>query len=180
MGYVLTHDRRSAVRTRFVGLGVVLVLASCGGTAEHPRAKEQTATAEAHAPAASATVITFRRVRYEGATLRTLYVHADGSIKVDVPGGGAGGAKFEGRLEPGTLRAIRRDVSRTPWSDLSHRRVVYDRSGAYFILRHRGVEHVAMADGMSPDLVGLVDRLNGVLNGEGRAEYRVVHRFGRI
>jgi hypothetical protein len=122
-------------------------------------------------------LIVFRRFRYEGATLRTLYLHADGTMDIEVPGGGAGGARFAGRVTPATLEAVRRLVRRTPWDDLSARKVTYDRSGAYFMLRHDGVEHVAMAAGMSRDLVPVVDRLNGILNGRGRAEHHVIHRF---
>jgi hypothetical protein len=124
-----------------------------------------------------ANLIVFRRVRYEGATLRTLYLHADGSMDIEVPGGGAGGSRYAGRVTPATLKAVERLVRRTPWDDLSGHKVTYDRSGAYFMLRHDGVEHVAMASGMSKDLVPVVDRLNGILNGRGRAEHRVIHRF---
>jgi hypothetical protein len=37
-----------------------------------------------------------------------------------------------------------------------------------------------MADGMSADLVPLVDRLNNVLNGDGQSQHVTVHRFGRL
>jgi hypothetical protein len=125
-------------------------------------------------------IIVFRRVRYEGATLRTLYLHPDGTMNVDVPGGGAGGSKFVGRVKPAVLAAIKRDIARTPWRALSRRRVTYNRSGAYFMLRHDGREHIAMARHLSPDLVPIIDRLNAVLNGEGRSEYHVVHRFNSV
>jgi hypothetical protein len=154
-------------------VGAAAVVAGCGGS-HHTRAE-----AQARAPA-KPDIIVFRRVRYEGATLRTLHLHPDGTMDVDVPGGGAGGAKFAGRLKPAMLRAIKRDIARTPWDALSHRKVTYNRSGAYFMLRHDGREHIAMAAGMSRDLVPLVDRLNAVLNGEGRAEYHLIHRFGKI
>jgi hypothetical protein len=37
-----------------------------------------------------------------------------------------------------------------------------------------------MADGMSADLVPVVERLNDVLNGDGQSRHALVHRFGRI
>jgi hypothetical protein len=122
------------------------------------------------------TVIVFRRVRYEGATLRTMTVRSDGSLKIDVPGGGAGGAKFEGRLRPRALRGLRRAIARTPWHHLSRRTVLFDRSGAYFMLHYRGQDVVAMASGMSVDLEPLIARLNRILT----TPHRVVHRFGRL
>ena len=61
-----------------------------------------------------------------------------------------------------------------------HKRVLYNRSGAYFMLHHEGEDYVAMADGMSADLVPLVDRLNNVLNGDGQSQHVTVHRFGRL
>jgi hypothetical protein len=122
-------------------------------------------------------LIVFRRIRYEGATLRTLYLRRDGSMDIEVPGGGAGGSRYTGRVTGATLRAVKRLVARTPWDALSAHRVTYDRSGAYFMLRHGGEERIAMAAHMSRDLVPLVDRLNGILNGEGRAEHRAIHRF---
>ena len=60
------------------------------------------------------------------------------------------------------------------------RRVLFDRSGAYFMLHHGGEDYIAMADGMSPDLKPLVTRLNAILTGNGRGERRTVHRWGRI
>jgi hypothetical protein len=125
-------------------------------------------------------VIVFRRVRYEGATLRTLYLHRDGRIDVEVPGGGAGGSRYDGRVTKATLRSVQRLVRRTPWDHLSRRRVPLEPiagSGAYFMLRHAGKDHIAMADGMSPDLVPVVNRLNGILNGDGERSRRVLHRF---
>jgi hypothetical protein len=153
----------------------------CGEAGNTPVERPAPARAQRSAPerpgSASPVLITFKRVRYEGATLRILTLRADGSVRVDVPSGGAGRARFEGRMTPGALRRVRRDVERAPWRSLSRRRVVYDRSGAYFVLRHDGREHVAMADGMSPDLLPIVKVLNGVLNGEHRARWHTVSRF---
>jgi hypothetical protein len=151
---------------------VAATAAGCGSQASPPPAKAPEAAAK---PAP--TLIVFRRVRYEGATLRTLSLHADGSVHVDVPGGGAGGSTFEGRLRPTELRGIRHTIDATPWRSLSSRKVAYIRgSGAYFMLRHRGHDYVAMADRMSRDLVPVVRSLNGVLNG-GLTAKRVTHRF---
>ena len=129
------------------------------------------------------TLIVFRRVRYEGATMRILYVHADGSLNIDVPNGGAGMAKFDGRLTRRALRAIRRELAATPWRHLSRRRAPYvpfDSSGAYFMLHRAGRDYIAMAAGMSPDLLPIVRRLNGVLSGEGMSRHHVVHRYGKV
>ena len=158
-----------------------LALAGCGAE------RDAAAPAAAARPAAPVhrthparpeprTVIVFRRVRYEGATLRTMTVRSDGSLKIDVPGGGAGGAKFEGRLRPRALRGLRRAIARTPWHHLSRRTVLFDRSGAYFMLHYRGQDVVAMASGMSVDLEPLIARLNRILT----TPHRVVHRFGRL
>ena len=125
-------------------------------------------------------LIVFRRVRYEGATLNVMTLYADGFLTIDVPNGGAGGAKFVSRATPRAVRGVRRAIAQTPWRHLSKRRVRFDRSGAYFMLHHRGEDYIAMADGMSPDLKPLVTRLNAILIGDGRGERRVVHRWGRI
>jgi hypothetical protein len=122
-------------------------------------------------------LIVFRRVRFEGATLRTLTLRDDGSFTLDVPGGGAGGAFYDGRVTPATLRAVRRDIARTPWRHLTRRKAVYDKSGAYFMLRQDGRDHVAMSSGMSADLLPVVTRLNGVINGDGVASKRLKHRM---
>ena len=174
------------MRTVLVGAVFALVIAGCGETASQEQ-EGRAAAAPAPAPKAAAApkrearpVIVFRRVRYEGATLRVLTVRPDGSIHIDVPGGGAGGAQFDGRLTRSMLRGIRRDVARTPWRHLSRKRVRYDYSGAYFMFHHGGRDYVAMGDGMSPDLMPLTRRLNRVLSGGGQVEHRVTHRYGRI
>ena len=160
-----------------VGALAALVLTGCGGaekSATKPPAPKAVAKKE------PPTLIVFRRVRYEGATLRTMYVRADGSLKIDVPNGGAGGANFTGKLTRDALREVRATLASTPWRHLTRRRVVYDRSGAYYMLHHRGEDYVAMAGGMSADLVPLIERLNDVLNGEGQVRHETVHRFGQI
>lgn len=165
-----------------VGALIALVITGCGGSEERAQrpAKPAVKAAPAKPKPEPPTLIVFRRVRYEGATLRTLYVHADGSLKIDVPGGGAGGSKFTGKLTRQALREVRAELASTPWKHLTRKRVLYNRSGAYFMLHHRGEDYVAMADGMSADLVPIVDRLNGVLNGEGQSRHDVVHRFATI
>lgn len=125
------------------------------------------------------TLLVLRRIRYEGATLRTMYVHRDGSVSIDVPNGGAGGSKYAGRIAPGTFAVIRHEIATIPWHHLSRRKRFLDASGGYFIVRHGDSEHVAMSDGMSVDLLPLVRRLQGVFNG-GLRDKRVLHRFGRL
>ena len=174
------------VRRVLIGAGCALVLAGCGGS-EREAGRPATAARAAATPAATPDpiarhgreVIVFRRVRYEGATLNVMTLYADGFLRIDVPNGGAGGAKFVSRATPRAMRGVRRAIARTPWRHLSKRRVVFDRSGAYFMLHHRGEDYVAMADGMSPDLKPLVRRLNAILIGDARGERRVVHRWGK-
>ena len=172
------------MRRVLIGAGCALALAGCGsGEREAARpAAAHAAPAATPAPAArhGRELIVFRRVRYEGATLNVMTLYADGFLKIDVPNGGAGGAKFVSRATPRAVRGVRRAIARTPWRHLSRRRVVFDRSGAYFMLHHRGEDYIAMADGMSPDLKPLVTRLNAILTGDGRGERRVVHRWGSV
>ena len=155
---------------------VALGIAGCGGGDKEAARARPVAKAAPESP----TLIVFRRVRYEGATLRTMYVHADGSLKIDVPNGGAGASNFTGKLTRRALREVRTALATTPWTHLSRKRVVYNRSGAYFMLHREGEDYVAMANRMSVDLVPLVDRLNDVLNGDGQSRHTLVHRFGRI
>ena len=176
------------MRQIVIGAGcAAIVLAGCGsGETEVTRSRAAappppvTAAATAVPRQAARDLIVFRRVRYEGATLNVMTVRADGSLKIDVPNGGAGGAKFVSHLTPRALRGVRRAIAATPWRHLSRRRVRFDRSGAYFLLHHRGQDEVAMASGMSRDLLPIVTRLNAILTGSGqRSERRLVHRFGR-
>ena len=174
-----------AVRNVLIGAGCALALGGCGGgerEAGRPAAAAHPAVTRAATPdpvARHGRVLTvFRRVRYEGATMNVMTLYADGFLTIDVPNGGAGGAKFLSRATPRALRGVRRAIAATPWRHLSKRRVVFDRSGAYFMLHQRGEDHIAMADGMSPDLKPLVTRLNAVLIGDGRGERRPVHRWG--
>jgi hypothetical protein len=175
--YLLTINKEVVVRRVLIGAGCALALAGCGSS-------EREAVRPAAAPAPVARhgreLIVFRRVRYEGATLNVMTLYADGFLKIDVPNGGAGGAKFVSRATPGAVRGVRRAIARAPWRHLSKRRVLFNRSGAYFMLHHRGEDYIAMADGMSPDLKPLVTRLNAILTGEGRGERRVVHRWGSV
>jgi hypothetical protein len=176
-----------AVRRFLIGAGCALALAGCGSNE-----RESGRPAAAARPAATPTatprliaqhgreLIVFRRVRYEGATLNVMTLYADGFLKIDVPNGGAGGAKFVSRATPRAVRGVRRAMASTPWRHLSERRVLFDRSGAYFLLHHRGEDYIAMADGMSPDLKPLVTRLNAILIGDARGGRRTVHRWGRI
>jgi hypothetical protein len=157
------------------GAVIALGMAGCGGSATKPGATNAAAAAKA-----SPTLIVFRRVRYEGATLRTMTVHADGSLQIDVPNGGAGGANFTGKLTAQALREVRNALASTPWTHLTKRSVVYNRSGAYFMLHRGGQDYVALAARMSSDLVPIVDRLNEVLNGNGQVDHTTVHRFGRV
>jgi len=166
------------VKWLLMGALVALGIAGCGGGEK--QATSAPSAAKTAAKPEAPTLIVFRRVRYEGATLRTMYVHADGSLQIDVPNGGAGGANFTGELTAGALRGVRAALAKTPWTHLTHRKVLYNRSGAYFMLHRRGEDYVAMADGMSADLVPLVDRLNNVLNGDGQTHHVTVHRFGRL
>jgi hypothetical protein len=171
-----------------IGAGCALVLAGCGSSGERETGRQATAARPAATPAATPDpgaghgrkVIVFRRVRYEGATLNVMTLYADGFLTIDVPNGGAGGAKFVSEATPRAVRGVRRAIARTPWRHLSMRKVVFDRSGAYFMLHHRGRDHIAMADGMSADLEPVVTRLNAILTGDGRGERRLVHRWGRI
>ena len=150
----------------------VAVLAGCG-SAPHRATPARTQVAKAQSP----TLLVFRRIRYEGATLRTMYLHADGSVHVDIPSGGAGGARQDGRMAPGTLAAVRRQIARTPWDHLSPRKRPYlAGSGAYFIVRRGDSERVLSSAGMSEDLVPLVRRLNAMMNGHG-VHVRTHNRF---
>jgi hypothetical protein len=178
---------RDAVRMVLLGAGCALLLAGCGA-GERDAGRPAAAVRPAATPAATPDpvarhgreLIVFRRVRYEGATLNVMTVYADGFLELDVPNGGAGGAKFLSRATPRALRGVRRAIGATPWRHLSKRRVLFDRSGAYFMLHHRGEDHIAMADGMSADLKPLVTRLNAILTGDGRGKLRVRHRWGSI
>ena len=171
------------MRRVLIGAGCALALAGCGSS-EREAARPATPATPAATPDPVARhgreLIVFRRVRYEGATLNVMTLYADGFLKIDVPNGGAGGAKFVSRATPRAVRGVRRAIARTPWRHLSKRRVLFDRSGAYFMLHHRGEDHIARADGMSPDLKPLVTRLNAILIGDARGERRTVHRWGRI
>ncbi len=169
------------MRTLFVVPLAAAALIGCGETASDtastPVRKPAPPARETIPAYKSPDMLVFRRIRYEGATTRTLVVREDGTFDVNIPNGGAGGSWFTGALTSGMQAAIRRDVARTPWGHLSRRKATLDRSGAYFILRHGGEEHVAMSAGMSKDLMPLVVRANSVLNGEGRDWYEVRHRF---
>ena len=178
----------TAVRTILVGSCGARAGAGCGGAERESGHPAAAAARPAATPAATPdpvakhgrVVTVFRRVRYEGATLNVVTLYADGFIRIDVPNGGAGGAKFVSRTTPSVVRGVRRTIARTPWQHLSKRRVLFDRSGAYFMLRHRGEDYIAMADGMSPDLKPLVTRLNAILVGDARGPRRTVHRWGSI
>jgi hypothetical protein len=166
-----------------LALAAALALAGCGGD-DHAGGDNGQPTRWAKQPLqpqndphAPRNVIVFRRVRYEGATLRTLYLHRDGTIDIEVPGGGTGAARFDGSVTDETLRDVKTLVRRVDWNHLSPKKVELDGSGAYYMLRHGGKEHVAMASGMSVDLVPVVKRLNGILNGDGRRTHRALHRF---
>ena len=155
--------------------------AGCGGAAHSPAPTGPGLPIQPQDdPHPPPNVIVFRRIRYEGATMRTLYLHRDGTMDIEVPGGGTGASRFDGSVTPATLAAVKALVHRIDWNDLSRRKVTLDGSGAYYMLRHAGREHIAMASGMSADLVPVVKRLNGILNGEGRATHRLLHRFGRL
>jgi hypothetical protein len=176
-----------AVRRLLIGAGCAVLLAGCGSSereAGSPPAAARATAPPAATPDAAARhgrkVIVFRRVRYEGATLNVMTLYADGFVKIDVPNGGAGGAAFVSRATPRALRGVRRAIAETPWRHLSKRKVLFDRSGAYFMLHHRGEDYIAMADGMSADLKPIVTRLNAILVGDGRGERHTVHRWGRI
>jgi hypothetical protein len=155
---------------------VAFAVGGCGGGDGSGR-RQAAAPRVAPTPAPAPVVVTFKRFRLAGATEQVLRVHTDGRFEIDVPSGGAGRAQGAGRLRVARLRAVRRLVRRIDWSDLSPRKAVYDLSGAYFMVRHAGREHVAMASGMSRDLLPLVRRLDDVLNGGGRAAYRTVQRY---
>ena len=175
-----------AVRSVLIGAGCAFALAGCG-SGEREAARPSAAARPAATPAATPDpaaghgrkLIVFRRVRYEGATLNVMTLYADGFVQIDVPNGGAGGAKFTSQATPRALRGVKRTLAATPWRHLSGRRVRFDRSGAYFMLHHRGEDHIAMADGMSPDLKPLVTRLNAILTGDGRGARHTVHRYGK-
>jgi hypothetical protein len=190
----------AVVRTAIIAGSAALALAAAGCGAERDHEAQRPVSGSAGSrPAAPKptgvdgtrrtrareprTLIVFRRVRYEGATMRILSVRADGSLKIDIPNGGAGGAKFNGRLTRRALRAVRHDLAATPWRHLSRRRTPYvpfNTSGAYFMIHRAGRDYVAMASGMSPDLLPIVRRLNEVLSGKGQSRHNVVHRFLKI
>jgi hypothetical protein len=173
----------TGIAVRNTLIGCTLLLAGCGGgerEAAHRPAAARPAATPAPAVEHGRVVTMFRRVRYEGATMNIVTLYADGFIEIDVPNGGAGGANFVSRTTPRVVRGVRRAIARTPWRHLSKRRVFFDDSGAYFMLRHRGEDYVAMADGMSADLKPLVTRLNAILVGDARGPRRTVHRWGSI
>lgn len=179
-------NRLMVVRS-VAGVACALVIGGCG-SGERAAGPRPAAAKPASTPAATATpqarhgrrLIVFRRVRYEGATMNVMTLYADGFVRIDVPNGGAGGAAFESNTTPRVVRGVRRAIADTPWHHLSRRKVLFDRSGAYFTLHHRGEDFIAMADGMSADLEPLVTRLNAILVGDARGERRVVHRWGSI
>ena len=155
-------------------LPLALAAATVAGCGSSKPVQQPHQLTKAKAP----TIVMFRRIRYEGATLRTMYVHADGAVDIDIPSGGAGGAKQQARLRPAALAAIRSEVARTPWRHLSRRKAGYlAGSGAYFIVRRGAAERVASSDGMSVDLLPLVKRLNRTMNGAGLVDERTRNRF---
>jgi hypothetical protein len=174
------------VRASIAAATCAAFLAACGAdtderaappaAAKPAAAKPAAAKARPAAPKAPAFLV-FRRVRYEGATMRILTLRTDGAMSIDIPNGGAGGSFFSGRLKPRALRSIRRMVARTPWGHLSRRKVVLDDSGAYYMFHRNGKDYIGMASGMSPDLLPLVRRLNGVFIGQGVAYKKTDHRF---
>ena len=179
--------RAYAVKTMLIGAGCALLAAGCGTGEREARSRPaaaQSAPAPAATPAPEARhgrkLIVFRRVRYEGATMNVMSLYADGFVRIDVPNGGAGGAAFESRATQRAVRGVRSAIAGTPWRHLTKRKVLFDRSGAYFMLQHRGDDYIAMADGMSADLKPLVTRLNAILVGDARGERKTVHRWGRI
>ena len=172
-----------AVRNVLIGAGCAFVLAGCGGgerEAEHRAPAARPAATPDPVAVHGRKLIVFRRVRYEGATMNVMSLYADGFVRIDVPNGGAGGAAFEAQATRRAVRGVRRAIANTPWRHLTKRKVLFDRSGAYFMLHHRGRDHIAMADGMSADLKPLVTRLNAILVGDARGERSVVHRWGSI
>jgi hypothetical protein len=141
--------------------------------AKLPPANDRAAAERPKAPA----FMVFRRVRYEGATMRILTLRTDGSMSIDIPNGGAGGSFFTGELKPAALRSLRRLVDETPWDRLSRRKAALDQSGAYFMLHRKGKDYIGMASGMSRDLLPVVRRLNEVFVGEGVAHKELDRRF---
>ena len=155
-------------------VSVAAALAGCGAS-DDPKPPRVDAPA-AQARTEPQPLIVFRRVRYEGATLRTLKLYENGAVDIDIPNGGAGWSDYTGSLRPAALQRIRRTIEGTPWHSLSKRKVTYDRSGAYFMMRRGGDDYVAMADRMSKDLVPVIRSLNGVLDG-GYTGKQEGHRF---
>jgi hypothetical protein len=153
-------------------------LAGCGSeeTAQKP---EKPRLTWAESPTAKNTILVVRRLRYEGATLQTMYVHADGSVNLDIPNGGAGGSKYTGHIAPQRFATLQRQISRTPWGHLSRRKGFLDASGGYWIIRRGNDEHVAMSKRMSVSLLPLVRTMQGVFVG-GIKDKRTQHRFGRL
>ena len=185
--YGLTMNTQVMVRTTLIGAGCALALAGCGTGEREDRSRPaaaQSAPVPAATPAPEARhgrkLIVFRRVRYEGATLNVMSLYADGFVRIDVPNGGAGGAAFESRATRRAVRGVRRAIASTPWRHLTGRKVLFDRSGAYFMLHHGGDDYIAMADGMSADLKPLVTQLNAILVGDARGARKTVHRWGKI
>ena len=126
--YVLTMNKEVVVRRVLIGAGCALALAGCGSRereAGRPAAAAQAAATPAATPDPVARhgrkLIVFRRVRYEGATLNVMTLYADGFVRIDVPNGGAGGAKFVSRATPRAVRGVRRAIAPTPWRHLSKR-----------------------------------------------------------
>jgi hypothetical protein len=156
-------------------LAAAAVLVGCGAT-DDPKPAAQAPARAAAAKPDKQPLIEFRRVRYEGATMRILRLYDDGAVDIDIPNGGAGWSDYTGLLRPRALERIRGAIEDTPWRHLTRRKVTYDRSGAYYMMKRDGHDYVAMADRMSKDLVPVVQTLNGVLNG-GYSRKDVGHRY---
>jgi hypothetical protein len=112
------------------------------------------------------TVVFFQRQGAAGATLDTITVRSDGTVKHDMRYGGAGGRFRELELRDGVLERIERALRELP-SGSTMTRGSPPPGGAQYLLRYHGRTLTGRAGGIAVSAQPAVRSLDGVIDGVG-------------
>jgi hypothetical protein len=113
-----------------------------------------------------AEVVYFQRQGAAGATLDTISVRADGSIRLQKRYGGAGGRYTDLQMKPGQMPRLQRALGRLPHSSTITRGSPL-RGGAQYLLRLDGRTITGRAGGIAPAARPAVRMLDGYIDGVG-------------
>jgi hypothetical protein len=156
------------VRGAACWLSIVVALGGCGSRSDAPDAREASVAAQrtTDAKPLSPTLVFLQRNGGLAATLDTVEVREDGTVRLERRYGGAGGRFDDFQLRAADLTRLERLVARAPLASPGPAEGRATRAGYTYIVRAQGHTATGLQGALPIRLRQLVRMLDAILDGE--------------